>query len=55
MKIMTSLGTETFRAPDEALGLAVHEDVHATSRVRAVGDFLDELFASASGRLTGTV
>jgi DNA-binding transcriptional LysR family regulator len=35
--------------------LAVHEDVHATSRVRAVGDFLDDLFASAAGRLTGTV
>ena len=33
--------------------LAVHEDVHATSRVRAVGDFLDELFADSAARLTG--
>ncbi|HPF24447.1 MAG TPA: LysR family transcriptional regulator [Hyphomonas sp.] len=33
--------------------LAVHEDVHATSRVRAAGEFLDDLFSEAAGKLLG--
>lgn len=39
---------------ERAFWLAVHEDVHGTSRVRAVGDFLDQLFSSSATRLTGT-
>jgi hypothetical protein len=37
-----------------AFWLAVHEDVHATSRARAVNAFLDELFANSSDRLIGS-
>lgn len=33
--------------------LAVHEDVHTTSRVRAAGEFLDDLFSEAAGKLLG--
>jgi len=33
--------------------LAVHEDVHATSRVRAACEFLDDLFSEAAGKLLG--
>jgi hypothetical protein len=39
---------------ERAFWLAVHEDVHATSRARAVNAFLDELFAGAANRLMGT-
>ena len=39
---------------ERAFWLAVHEDVHATSRVRAAGEFLDGLFAGAASRLMGT-
>lgn len=38
---------------ERAFWLAVHEDVHATSRARAVNTFLDELFAGATQRLMG--
>ncbi|HBX95042.1 MAG TPA: LysR family transcriptional regulator, partial [Hyphomonas sp.] len=39
---------------DRAFWLAVHEDVHGTTRVRAVSRFLDDLFAASTERLTGT-
>jgi DNA-binding transcriptional LysR family regulator len=39
---------------ERAFWLAVHEDVHATSRARAVNAFLDELFAGSAARLTGS-
>jgi DNA-binding transcriptional LysR family regulator len=39
---------------ERAFWLAVHEDVHATSRARAVNAFLDELFASSTDRLIGS-
>ncbi|HBH45447.1 MAG TPA: LysR family transcriptional regulator, partial [Hyphomonas atlantica] len=40
---------------ERAFWLAVHEDVHGTTRVRAVSDFLDELFAASAQRLTGNI
>ena len=39
---------------ERAFWLAVHEDIHATSRARAVNAFLDELFASSTDRLIGS-
>lgn len=38
---------------ERAFWLAIHEDVHGTTRVRAVSGFLDDLFAASSARLTG--
>ena len=38
---------------ERAFWLAVHEDVHGTTRVRAVSNFLDDLFVTSAERLTG--
>jgi DNA-binding transcriptional LysR family regulator len=50
---LTSVLQEAVRI-ERAFWLAVHEDVHATSRARAVNAFLDELFASSTDRLIGS-
>ena len=39
---------------ERAFWLAVHEDVHGTSRARAVNEFLDQLFRETGARLTGS-
>jgi DNA-binding transcriptional LysR family regulator len=39
---------------ERAFWLAVHEDVHTRARIRAVGQFLDELFRASAPRLTGS-
>ena len=38
---------------ERAFWLAIHEDVHGTSRVHAVNQFLDQLVTESAGRLAG--